>query len=47
MARMFAAFSNDTRKDVVVVRTMDEAYRLLGIKEPQFRAMGLKRDTGS
>jgi hypothetical protein len=47
IARMFAALSNDTRKDAQVVRTMDEAYQLLGIKEPQFRAMGLKRDTGS
>lgn len=47
MARMFAAFSEDTRKDVEVVRTMDEAYKFLGIKEPEFRAMGLKRKTGS
>lgn len=47
MARMFAVFSESTRKDVAVVRTMDEAYRFLGIKAPQFRAMGLKRKTGS
>lgn len=47
MSRMFAAHSEGTRKDVEVVRTMDEAYRLLGIKDPQFRAMGLRRKTGS
>jgi hypothetical protein len=47
IARMFAAFSQDTRRDVAVVRTMDEAYKFLSIKDPQFRAMGLKRKTGS
>ena len=47
MARMFAVITESTRKDVQVVRTMDEAYQLLGIKEPEFVAMGLKRKTGS
>jgi hypothetical protein len=47
MARMFAALSSDTRTNVEAVRTMEEAYKLLGIKEPEFRAMGLRRKTGS
>lgn len=47
IARMFAAFTEDTRKNVQVVRTMDEAYKILGIKDPEFKAMGLKRKTGS
>lgn len=47
MARMFAALSSDTRTNVEAVRTMEEAYQLLGIKEPEFRAMGLRRKTGS
>ena len=47
IARMFAAFTEETRKNVQVVRTMDEAYKILGIKDPEFRAMGLKRKTGS
>src|SRR5690348_12475205 len=45
MARMFAALSSDTRTNVEAVRTMEEAYKLLGIKEPEFRAMGLRRKT--
>jgi hypothetical protein len=47
MARMFAVLSQDTRSNTHVVRTMDEAYALLKIKEPGFRAMGLKKKTGS
>jgi hypothetical protein len=47
MARMFAVLSSDTRPNTRVVRTMDEAYKSLGISEPEFRAMGLKRKTGS
>jgi|HubBroStandDraft_2_1064218.scaffolds.fasta_scaffold899545_2 hypothetical protein len=47
MARMFAVLSQDTRSNTHVVRTMDEAYELLRIKEPEFKAMGLRRRTGS
>ena len=47
MARMFAVLSSDTRTNVEAVRTMEEAYKLLGIKAPEFRAMGLRRKTGS
>ena len=47
IARMFGALSDSTRKSVKVVRTMDEAYEFLGIKQPAFIAMGLKRKTGS
>lgn len=47
IARMFAVLSSDTRKNVEPVRTMDEAYKLLGIKDPEFREMGLRRKTGS
>lgn len=47
MARMFAALSSDTRTNVEAVRTMEEAYKLLGIDEPNFQAMGLRRKTGS
>ena len=43
LARMFGVFSEQTRKNIRVVRTMDEAYTILGIKGPQFKAMGLKR----
>ena len=47
MARMFAVLSQDKRSNTHVVRTLDEAYRLLKIKEPEFRAMGLKKKTVS
>jgi len=47
MARMFAVLSQDTRSNTRVVRTMEEAYQLLHIKEPEFKAMGLRKKTGS
>ena len=34
MARMFELLADGTSRDVTVVRTLDEAYRLLGIKTP-------------
>lgn len=34
--RMFQVLSERTRKNVHVVRTMDEAYKLLGLKSPKF-----------
>ena len=36
MARMFQVLSENTRKNVHVVRTMNEAYKLLGVKAPKF-----------
>jgi hypothetical protein len=36
MARMFQIVGADTRSDLHVVRTMDEAYRLLQVKSPEF-----------
>jgi hypothetical protein len=47
MARMFAVLSQHTRPNSHVVRTMNEACELLGIKEQEFKAMGLRRKTGS
>ncbi len=38
-ARMFQVLSERTRKNVHVVRTMEEAYKLLGIGSPEFRAL--------
>jgi hypothetical protein len=37
LARMFQILSEKTRPDLQVVRTMDEAYRLLQVKSPEFR----------
>jgi hypothetical protein len=36
LARMFGMLGEQTRPNVHVVRTMEEAYELLGIKSPQF-----------
>ena len=47
MSRMFAILSADTRPNVTVVRSLTEAYKTLGIRDPEFRTMGLKRKTGS
>jgi hypothetical protein len=47
MARMFSGLSQHTRSNSHVVRTINEAYELLEIKEPEFKAMGLRRKTGS
>lgn len=35
-ARMFQVLSENTRKNIHVVRTMDEAYKVLGIESPKF-----------
>lgn len=43
VARMFEMLSEETRPNLEVVRTMEEAYKLLDIKEPKFRAIGMKR----
>jgi hypothetical protein len=37
MARMFQILGEKTRPDLQVVRTMDEAFRLLQVKTPEFR----------
>ena len=47
MSRMFASLTEEVRTDVQVVRTMQEAFDLLGIKSPQFQALGLPRNTGT
>ena len=36
MARMFQMLGEATRPDLRVVRTMDEAYSVLGVKSPEF-----------
>ncbi|MGD1023677.1 MAG: hypothetical protein ABR880_12900 [Candidatus Sulfotelmatobacter sp.] len=36
LARMFQILSEKTRPDLHVVRTMDEAYRLLQVESPEF-----------
>jgi hypothetical protein len=36
LARMFQILSEETRPELQVVRTMDEAYRLLHVESPQF-----------
>lgn len=41
LARMFQILSEKTRPDLQVVRTMDEAYRLLQVKSPEFRPVSL------
>lgn len=35
-ARMFQTLSESTRKNIHVVRTMQEAYKVLGVDSPQF-----------
>jgi hypothetical protein len=47
LARMFSVLSQDTRPNTHVVRTIDEAYELLQVKEPEFKAMGLSKKTAS
>jgi hypothetical protein len=47
IGRMFSVLSQDTRSNTHVVRTMDDAYELLKIKEPEFKALGLRRKVGS
>jgi hypothetical protein len=36
LSRMFSMLAEETRPHVTVVRTMEEAYCLLDIEEPQF-----------
>jgi hypothetical protein len=36
LARMFQQYGSDTRPEVHVVRSVDEAYTLLGVPEPHF-----------
>ncbi|MGB8064450.1 MAG: hypothetical protein WCF26_21355 [Candidatus Sulfotelmatobacter sp.] len=36
LARMFQILTEDTRPELRVVRTMDEAYRLLEVSSPEF-----------
>lgn len=40
LARMFQILTEDTRPELQVVRTMDEAFRLLEVKSPEFRLVG-------
>jgi len=47
IGRMFSVLSQNTRSNTHVVRTMDDAYALLKIKEPEFKALGLRRKVGS
>ena len=37
--RMFQMLSENTRKNVHVVRTLDEAYKLLGVESPKFTSI--------
>jgi len=41
LARMFQMLGEKTRPDLHVVRTLDEAYRLLQIESPEFRPVSL------
>jgi hypothetical protein len=41
LARMFQMLGEKTRPDLQVVRTMDEAYRLLRVKSPEFHPVSL------
>lgn len=41
LARMFQMLGEETRPDLQVVRTLDEAYRLLQIESPEFRPVSL------
>ena len=41
LARMFQLLGERTRPDLHVVRTLDEAYRLLQIESPEFRPISL------
>jgi hypothetical protein len=42
VARMFGMLSEETR-NLEVVRTMEEAYKLLDLTAPKFRAIGMKK----
>jgi hypothetical protein len=42
LGRMYSMLGDETRPNLHVVRTMKEAYDLLGIKDPQFRRLSLK-----
>jgi hypothetical protein len=39
LSRMFASFADQSRPHIRVVRTMDEAYRLLEIRDPNFQPL--------
>jgi hypothetical protein len=39
MARMFQILSEETRPNLHIVRTMDEAYSLLQVKSPEFNPL--------
>lgn len=41
LARMFQILTERTRPELQVVRTMDEAYRLLKVESPEFRPVDL------
>ncbi|MGD0508028.1 MAG: hypothetical protein ABSA27_09540 [Terriglobales bacterium] len=41
MARMFQMLGEETRPNLHVVRTMDEAYRLLRVESPEFGPINL------
>jgi hypothetical protein len=41
LARMFQILGEKTRPDLQVVRTMDEAYRLLQVESPEFHPVNL------
>lgn len=40
LARMFQMLGEKTRPELQVVRTLDEAYRMLGVEFPDFRPVG-------
>jgi hypothetical protein len=42
MVRMFQTLGESTRPDLHIVRTMDEAYRLLRVESPEFSPVELK-----
>jgi hypothetical protein len=39
LARMFQILTQETRPELQVVRTMEEAYRLLGVSSPAFQVV--------
>jgi len=41
LARMFQILTEDTRPELQVVRTLEEAYRLLQVESPEFRPVSL------
>jgi hypothetical protein len=41
LSRMFSTYSEQTRPNLGVVRTMDEAFSLLGISSPQFSRINI------